>query len=151
MRYILIFAGAFLLLLGAVVFAFTSPAVQHALGNAEDTQSSQLKPGTGVSLHLVNSRVTLEEALANGVPGDSNILESSDGSERYLVLIDGHLLNKHIADVGVRTMNGMPVVSFRFDSAGARFFGDFTHKNVGERMAFVFDGKVLSAPMSTPE
>jgi preprotein translocase subunit SecD len=41
---------------------------------------------------------------------------------------------------------GEPVVSFMFDSIGARIFGEFTSKNVGQRLAIVFDDKVLSSP-----
>ena len=145
MRYKFLSAGVVLLLLGVVVFAFSSPAIQHALGNADVAQLSQSEPGAGVSLHYVNSRVTLEEALANGVPGDSNILESSDGSERYLVLKDGHTLNQHVADVIVSFQDGMPIVLLRLDRVGAGILADMTRK-IGQRMAMVFDGKVLSAP-----
>jgi protein-export membrane protein SecD len=40
-----------------------------------------------------------------------------------------------------------PVVSFKFDSRGARLFGDATRTNVGRRFAIVLDGKVISAPV----
>ncbi|MBR9841343.1 MAG: protein translocase subunit SecD [Rhodobacteraceae bacterium] len=43
--------------------------------------------------------------------------------------------------------NGRPAVTFRFDSAGARTFGDFTAAHIGEPFAIVLDGKVLSAPV----
>src|SRR6185295_18642475 len=39
------------------------------------------------------------------------------------------------------------VVSFRFDSVGAKRFGDITRANVGKPFAIVLDGKVLSAPV----
>ncbi len=42
---------------------------------------------------------------------------------------------------------GMPVVSFRFDSVGAKRFGDATRENVGRLFAIVLDGKVISAPV----
>jgi len=39
------------------------------------------------------------------------------------------------------------VVSFKFDSVGARKFGDATSKNVGKRFAIVLDNKIISAPV----
>jgi protein-export membrane protein SecD len=40
-----------------------------------------------------------------------------------------------------------PVVSFTFDSVGARRFGDATTSNVGKPFAIVLDNKVISAPV----
>jgi len=40
-----------------------------------------------------------------------------------------------------------PIVSFRFDSAGARRFAEITTANVGRPFAIVLDDKVLSAPV----
>ncbi len=40
-----------------------------------------------------------------------------------------------------------PIVNFRFDSVGARQFGDVTKANVGRRFAIVLDNKVISAPV----
>jgi protein-export membrane protein SecD len=42
---------------------------------------------------------------------------------------------------------GLPVVQFKFDSIGARKFGDATARNVGKRFAIVLDGVVISAPV----
>jgi protein-export membrane protein SecD len=39
-----------------------------------------------------------------------------------------------------------PAVSFKFDSVGARRFGDATSENVGKLFAIVLDNKVISAP-----
>jgi preprotein translocase subunit SecD len=41
---------------------------------------------------------------------------------------------------------GRPVVSFRFNSAGAKKFGDATRDNSGHFLAIVLDEKVISAP-----
>ncbi|MBL0373053.1 protein translocase subunit SecD [Rhizobium sp. KVB221] len=43
--------------------------------------------------------------------------------------------------------NNQPVVSFRFDQAGASRFAEITRQNVGNPFAIVLDGKVLSAPV----
>jgi preprotein translocase subunit SecD len=42
---------------------------------------------------------------------------------------------------------GHPVVSFRFDSVGARKFAQATQQNVGKPFAIVLDGKIISAPV----
>lgn len=42
--------------------------------------------------------------------------------------------------------NSRPAVSFKFDSLGARKFGDATSKNVGKLFAIVLDNKIISAP-----
>ena len=43
--------------------------------------------------------------------------------------------------------NGVPVVSIRFDIAGARQFGDVTRNNVNRRFAIILDEEVISAPV----
>ena len=42
---------------------------------------------------------------------------------------------------------GLRAVGFRLKSDGARLFGDYTSKHVGEFFAIVLDGKVVSAPV----
>lgn len=42
--------------------------------------------------------------------------------------------------------NGRPAVSFTFNSAGARKFGEYTAANVGAPFAIVLDEEVISAP-----
>ncbi|PYE85448.1 protein translocase subunit SecD [Pseudoroseicyclus aestuarii] len=43
--------------------------------------------------------------------------------------------------------NGQPAVSFRFNTTGARAFGDYTAENVGAPFAIVLDNEVISAPV----
>ena len=43
--------------------------------------------------------------------------------------------------------NGRPIISFKFDAAGGRKFGDVTKANINKRFAIVLDGKVISAPV----
>ncbi|MGB5864274.1 MAG: protein translocase subunit SecD [Sulfitobacter sp.] len=42
--------------------------------------------------------------------------------------------------------NGGPAVSFRFNTTGARKFGDYTAENIGSPFAIVLDDEVVSAP-----
>lgn len=50
------------------------------------------------------------------------------------------------AGSGFDQRTGQPVVTFRFDSVGAREFGDITKENSGRRFAIVLDKQVISAP-----
>lgn len=42
--------------------------------------------------------------------------------------------------------NGLPAVTFRFNPAGGRAFGDYTAANIGQPFAIVLDNQVISAP-----
>lgn len=42
--------------------------------------------------------------------------------------------------------NGRPAVSFRFNTSGARKFGDYTAENIGSPFAIILDDEVVSAP-----
>ncbi|MGR3436733.1 MAG: protein translocase subunit SecD [Shimia sp.] len=42
--------------------------------------------------------------------------------------------------------NGNPSVDFRFNTAGARVFGEYTSQNIGNPFAVVLDGEVITAP-----
>ena len=62
---------------------------------------------------------------------------------RKRVMVGGDTL----VDAQPTFQNNEPVVSFRFDAAGARRFGDATRENVGKPFAIVLDNKVISAPV----
>jgi len=64
--------------------------------------------------------------------------------ERHATLTGERLID---AAPGFDAWTGEPIVTFRFDSAGARIFARFTQAHVGEPFAIVLDGKVLSAPV----
>ena len=53
----------------------------------------------------------------------------------------------NLTDAQATFQNGQPVVSFRFDTVGARRFADATRDNVGKPFAIVLDNKVISAPV----
>jgi protein-export membrane protein SecD len=50
------------------------------------------------------------------------------------------------ASQGFDQQTGQSVVNFRFDSVGAKEFGDITTNNAGRPFAIVLDNKVISAP-----
>jgi len=104
-----------------------------------------------LAFHMVDSR-PVSESLAGRTPPGSIRLPSADqvgpgGRPReYLlkkrVLVSGDTL----IDAEPTFQNNEPVVSFRFDTIGAKRFGKATSENVGKLFAIVLDGKVISAP-----
>jgi preprotein translocase subunit SecD len=87
---------------------------------------------------------TQEEAKQYG----DVILDSVDGSRKYVVkelpILDGSMVID--AQVGYN-QNNQPVINFTLNSEGAKIFGDWTGKHVGDFLAIVIDNKVLSAPV----
>ena len=65
------------------------------------------------------------------------------------VMVSGDRLTD--AGAGFDQQTGQPIVTFRFDTVGAREFGDVTKDNVGHRFAIVLDKQVIEAPnISSP-
>jgi protein-export membrane protein SecD len=60
------------------------------------------------------------------------------------VMVSGDRLTD--ASQGFDSQTGQPTVNFRFDSVGARQFGDVTKEHVGHMFAIVLDKEVISAP-----
>ena len=60
------------------------------------------------------------------------------------VMVSGDRLTD--AGAGFDQQTGQPVVTFRFDSVGAREFGDVTKNNVHHRFAIVLDKEILTDP-----
>ncbi len=58
------------------------------------------------------------------------------------------LTGKSITDARVtrNIVTGQPEIHFTLDSEGATIFGEITRNNVGQRLAIVLDGVVISAP-----
>ena len=103
---------------------------------------------------LVDLTTSPADILAGGrVPPGSELLESDqrnpDGTPvdlyvvRKRVMVSGDTL----VDSAGTFQDNMPVVSFRFDSVGAKRFGDATKKNVRKPFAIVLDKRVISAPV----
>jgi preprotein translocase subunit SecD len=65
----------------------------------------------------------------------------------YLVQRRIMVSGENLVDARATYQENQPVVSFRFDSVGARRFGETTRANVQRPFAIVLDGKVISAPV----
>ena len=76
------------------------------------------------------------------------IVQDIEDGTSYLLERRAILTGEHMIDstMGFHPQNGLPVVNFRFDTAGARIFGNYTSANIGQLFAIVLDDEVVSAP-----
>jgi protein-export membrane protein SecD len=106
-----------------------------------------------MTFRLVDANGNVQDALKGRVPPDDELLYETDKAGQqtnpYLVqrrvMVSGDRLEQ--ASSGFDSRGGEPVVNFRFDTRGAREFGDVTKTNVGRPFAIVLDNKVISAPV----
>jgi len=119
------------------------------------TDPARLKELIGTTAKLqfrmVDEQGDIQAALQGRVPVNDELLyETGPKGEQipYLiekrVIVTGEQLTN--AQQSVDQRSGKPVVSFTFDSQGARRFGDATKVGVNRLFAIVLDGKVISAP-----
>jgi protein-export membrane protein SecD len=106
-----------------------------------------------LTFQLVDTTTTVEDARRGKMPPGDEILPSVENSRGQNTGPSFYLVRKRVmvggdtlTDAQATFSNNEPVVSFRFDAAGARRFGDATRENVGKPFAIVLDGKVVSAP-----
>ena len=103
---------------------------------------------------LVDLTTSPAEIMAGArTPPGSELLESdernTDGSpaDMYVVRKRVMVSGDTLVDSSATFQDNMPVVSFRFDSVGAKRFGEATKKNVRKPFAIVLDRRVISAPV----
>ncbi|HAU28833.1 MAG TPA: protein translocase subunit SecD [Rhodospirillaceae bacterium] len=101
-----------------------------------------------LTFQVVDDSVTVAEASSGRRPPGTEILKASEKE-------GGRMVVKKRIEVGGEKLKdarptfdeyNRPSVSFQFDSAGARRFGETTAKNIGKRLAIVLDKTVISAP-----
>lgn len=103
-----------------------------------------------LSFRLVDTSVSVSEALAGKVPPESVLLNSTDDPpvpyviQRRVIISGEELID---AQPGFDSRTQEPVVNFRFNANGARRFGAVTQENVGRPFAIVLDDEVISAPV----
>ncbi|MDA0241000.1 MAG: protein translocase subunit SecD [Proteobacteria bacterium] len=117
----------------------------------------RLKEILGKTAKMTFHLVPEDQSSAFGrgrVPAGTKLLPFKDGAGRDGA-VPNILVRKRIELGGdslvdsqptIDQQSGQPVVSFRFDSRGAKKFGDITRKNVNRRFAIVLDNEVISAP-----
>ncbi|HWU00192.1 MAG TPA: protein translocase subunit SecD, partial [Terriglobales bacterium] len=95
-------------------------------------------------------RLVDEAAAASGqIPPTSEIVEGSPGSREEKLPLQKRVMvsGENLTGAQQTFQDGAPVVSFNFDTIGAKRFGDATSQNIGKRFAIVLDNKIISAPV----
>lgn len=94
---------------------------------------------------LVDTDADPALAAQGRAPPGSQVVPNAEGGSLVVkrrVLITGDQL----VDSQPSFQDGLPVVSFRFDSIGGKRFAKATQENVGKPFAIILDGQVISAP-----
>lgn len=101
-----------------------------------------------LTFHMVALEVDPLEVRAGRGPAGVMIVPSAerDGPREWVLNRQVELSGENLVDAQATFQNNEPVVSFRFDTNGARKFGRITQENVGRLFAIVLDEKVISAP-----
>jgi preprotein translocase subunit SecD len=103
-----------------------------------------------LDFRMVDVSLPAEQAAQGRIPPDDEILYSSTQPRTpYLVekriLVSGADLTD--AQPGFDQRTSEPIVSFRFNTSGARKFAQVTQENVGKPFAIILDNQVISAPV----
>ena len=99
-----------------------------------------------LSFHPVVNQTT----DANASPGLDNLLVPSMDQPGLFYILERRsvVTGEQLVDSQPSyDQNGLPSVSFRFNPAGGRAFGDYTAANIGKPFAIVLDNQVISAPV----
>jgi preprotein translocase subunit SecD len=111
--------------------------------------AAELKSLIGKTAKLTFNRVIsrTSDAGAQVGPGEE-LLPAKDEPGLYYVVDDTPVVSgEDLTDAQPAfDQNTRPAVNFRFNSSGARVFGDYTAANIGQPFAIVLDGEVISAP-----
>jgi preprotein translocase subunit SecD len=120
-------------------------------GLQDPTRLKQLLGKTAkLDFRMVDTGASPEQALQGRAPPDDDLLYSASQPKMpYLVekriLVSGGDLTD--AQPGFDQRTSEPIVSFRFNTSGARKFAQVTQENVGKPFAIVLDNEVISAPV----
>ncbi len=104
-----------------------------------------------LDFRMVDQTNSVEQAIQGRVPGEDELLyaPAKQGRQPYLiekrVLVSGGDLTD--AQPGFDQRTSEPIVSFRFNTSGARKFAQATQENVGRPFAIILDNEVISAPV----
>ncbi|QRM55000.1 protein translocase subunit SecD [Sinorhizobium sp. BG8] len=115
-------------------------------GLQDPTRLRQLLGSTAqMSFHMLDASTDPNGVAPRGV----TILPGANDGNKYAVEDRVAISGDRLADAkaGFDQRTNEPIVSFTFDTTGARQFADITKANVGRPFAIVLDGKVLTAPV----
>ncbi len=103
-----------------------------------------------LTFHMVDTTAPyVSSGFAPAPAGSLRLPEDSDNPNPnyYTIKREVMLSGDMLEDARATYSQGEAVVSFRFNSLGAKKFGDVTKVHVGEPFAIVLDSKVISAPV----
>ena len=105
-----------------------------------------------LEFRLVDVSNSAQDAVQQGrVPPDDDLLYERRGGQKSPVLVQKQVMVSGAdltdAQPGFDQRSGEPIVTFRFNTAGARRFAQVSQENVGRPFAIVLDGEVISAPV----
>lgn len=112
--------------------------------------AAELKAIIGTTAQLTFNPVVGRGTDANANPGLGNkILPSIDENGVYYTIESAPVVTgEELVDAQPSfNQNGRAAVSFRFNTTGARKFGNYTAENIGSPFAIVLDNEVISAPV----
>ena len=112
--------------------------------------AAELKSIIGTTAQLTFHSVVSRANSADAPAGAGNyVLPSLDEDGVFYVLEEAAVVSgEDLVDAQPDfDQNGRPAVSFRFNTTGARRFGDYTAENIGSPFAIVLDSEVISAPV----
>ena len=101
-----------------------------------------------LTFRLVDETASAAAASGASAPPGEETLPSTEANGQSLVVEKRIMVSGDtLVDAQPSFADGLPVVSFRFDSIGGRAFGEATRNNVGHLFAIVLDNKIISAPV----
>jgi preprotein translocase subunit SecD len=120
-------------------------------GLQDPTRLKQLLGKTAkLDFRMVDTNVSPEQAKPGQIPPDDELLYST-GTPKIPYVVEKRVLvsGAELTDAqpGFDQRTSEPIVSFRFNTSGARKFAQVTQENVGKPFAIVLDNEVISAPV----
>jgi len=104
-----------------------------------------------LTFRLVDPSMSAEQALQSRPPPESEIVYGSKAENRQPYLLEKRVIvsGEELTDAqpGFDQRTSEPIVSFKFNTSGARKFAQVTQENVGRPFAIVLDDEVISAPV----
>lgn len=104
-----------------------------------------------LTFRMVDLTVPVDQALQGRVPPESEVLYGSAAENKQPYLIEKRVVvsGEDLTDAqpGFDQRTSEPIVTFRFNTNGARRFAQATQENVGRPFAIILDNEVISAPV----
>ena len=107
-----------------------------------------------LGLHLVHPSITAEQATLSQIPDGYMILSAENANdEHHLVETKPFLTNADFANIssGFDEYTNDPIVEFELTPEAKVKFATVTRENIGNAIAIVIDGRVVSAPIIMAE